>query len=107
MKIKIDNDILDFKIISGKSNEVNFIFEDEIFSISKEELKKETIIASLNDHQMQIKAYNHVFEIQEINEQRNKDLKIYPRMTGCPIQVENQDTHIVAAIMKASQARFS
>ncbi|OFZ21164.1 MAG: hypothetical protein A2202_07030 [Bdellovibrionales bacterium RIFOXYA1_FULL_36_14] len=106
MKIKINNDILDFKIISGKSNEVNFLFEDEIFAISKEELIKETIIASLNDHQIQIKAYDHVFEVQEINEQRNKDLKIHSPIANHSTQISTQDTHIVAAIMKASQARL-
>jgi len=106
MKIKIDNDILNFKIISGKSNEVHFLFEDEIFAISITDLKKENITTSMNDHQLQIKAYDQVFEVQEINEQRNKDLKIFPQMTSQLTQKEDKDTHIVAAIMKASRARL-
>ena len=106
MKIKINNDILDFKIISGKSNEVNFLFEDEIFAISKEELTKENITTSMCGHQMQIKAYDHVFEVREINEQRNKELKIHSPMANHASQIATQDTHIVAAIMKASQARL-
>jgi len=101
MKIKINNDILDFKLISGKSNQVSFVFEDEIFSISKEDLKKSNIITSMNVNKVQINAYEHVLDVQEINEHRNKDLKIYTQITVSPTSMENRDLPIVAAIMKA------
>ncbi|OFZ26905.1 MAG: hypothetical protein A2381_19965 [Bdellovibrionales bacterium RIFOXYB1_FULL_37_110] len=107
MKIKINNDVVDLKILSDESNEVSFLLEDEIFLITIDDLLKEKIIAFQNHQNTQINAYNDVFEVQQIFEHRHKELKMHPQMTSQLTKTENQDMHKVAAIMKAYQARHN